>query len=86
VTEAFNSSNFTSNNTSETNLISKNTPVNEIIQDQSRPDPEIKLKSFSQTGVLHFEFNQPFIVPRNLTFIDSSVLNISIYILPENDR
>ena len=46
----------------------------------------MKLKSFSQTGVLHFVFNQPFIVPRNLTYIDSSVLNIAVEILPENDR
>jgi hypothetical protein len=46
----------------------------------------MKLKSFSQTGVLHFEFNQPFIAPKNLTYIDFSVLKITIDILPENDR
>ena len=46
----------------------------------------MKLKSFSQSGVLHFVFNQPFIVPKNLTYIDSSVLNITVEILPENDR
>ena len=46
----------------------------------------MKLKSFSQTGLLHFVFNQPFIVPRNLTYIDLSVLKISIDILPEDDQ
>jgi hypothetical protein len=45
------------------------------------PDPEILLKSLSQTGVLHFEFNQAFIVPKNLTYINSTVLNITIEIM-----
>ena len=49
-------------------------------------DPEMKLKSLSSTGVLHFEFNQPFIVPFNLSFINETVLNITIDILPTDDR
>jgi hypothetical protein len=46
----------------------------------------MKLKSLSSTGVLNFEFNQPFIVPSNLNFINETVLNITIEILPTDDR
>ena len=46
----------------------------------------MKLKSFSSVGILHFEFNIPFIVPSNLTFIDETVLNITINTLPTDDR
>ena len=50
------------------------------------PDPIMKLKQLSSTGVLHFEFNQPFIVPFNLTYINETVLNITIDILPTDER
>jgi hypothetical protein len=46
----------------------------------------MNLKSLSSTGVLNFEFNQPFIVPSNLNFINETVLNITIEILPTDDR